>query len=1257
MKKYTYLTILFCLLLVNNVSGQQMDSINIRVAEGNGNFSETTSSIKDTIPIITQGVAQTINTKLLKQHDNRNHQLLPIMMNSKPNKGEVNSLANQPYFVTNILEKSLKVSLNNDNDKKFIKENTGIDGGSTRGWNSIMSEDFEGTFPAGLWSAYAVGGYTDAYWDDASCRAHGESWSGYCADRGTQSVSCGDDYQNDMKTFMRYGPFDLSDANDAYLDFYWWANTESGFDYFKVMASIDGTNFSGVQWSGDNSSWNQYTFDLTDVGSLGNLCGYSQVWITFGFQSDVSITRPEGAYVDDIVLWKNIASGTQDLELTGGSFSPNPIIEDGSLYIDAQFTNNGDGATSSSEIQYYLSTNTIISPSDCLLGNGYVTLNPGQTGNDTITVHMSGISCVSPGTYYLGVYSVDESDAWYWSTPLVINSSPPLEYTITISSNPANGGTTSGGGSYEDGSQCCVTAAEYSGFTFSHWEENGSNVSSSSPYCFTVTGNRNLVAIFNPVVNYFTITTSSSPSNGGTTNGGGTIEEGTQCCVTAAEYSGFTFSHWEENGSSVSSSTPYCFNVSGDRNLVAIFIGQSSTIIQFQPSSQTVSTNTSFTTDIKIIDVQNLGGFELEINYDPTLLQATSITLSAFLESTVRTSFELSNNIDNSTGLIEYAIATLGATPAGANGNGVLITIEWQSTSTLGTTDLELQNVQVTRANASATLIQTTLENGTVTIAPSDNHFTPIWTGYPYQPMSILLSSATIDATDLSVGDEIGIFDVDGSGNEICVGVGLVNQTITSGTPLTITASTDDPNTTEVDGFTTGNTINYKAWSTAAQEEYSNYEATYNQALDMLFTPLGTSLADVEFLTTVTQTIVLNEGWNMMSFYVEPDDMNMVSIVQPIITSGELLKVIDEAGGFIQDIPGVGWMNTIGDMANTEGYYIKVSNNCTLEVTGMPVVLPFDIPLNDGWNIMGYPKEQSQEGLSVVQVLIDAGELIKVINEAGGFIQNIPGVGWMNTIGNFEPGEGYYIKVNANTSLTISSSRGALLAPDIPSPIPLKYFKQSFNNNPYSPMNVVVTDLLLDNIVLKAGDEIAVYDGELCVGAKVINEEPNLLLSIVVSADDPLTDIIDGFTEGNSLSFKYLSSDLLQPVDIYHEKVSGSELFKPLETLVCKLVLLPNGIDELPLETVDYKVRIYPNPAKNNTTIEIDNYVDGHVKIEVVNIHGKTIDVLNDASMAKGSYQLQYDVSIVPAGIYNIRLIHSSLNNSSVSNYKLIITK
>jgi uncharacterized repeat protein (TIGR02543 family) len=67
---------------------------------------------------------------------------------------------------------------------------------------------------------------------------------------------------------------------------------------------------------------------------------------------------------------------------------------------------------------------------------------------------------------------------------------------ITTSSSPSSGGTTSGGGNKTLGTSCTVTASANSGYTFSNWTENGTVVSTSASYRFTVESDRNLVANF-----------------------------------------------------------------------------------------------------------------------------------------------------------------------------------------------------------------------------------------------------------------------------------------------------------------------------------------------------------------------------------------------------------------------------------------------------------------------------------------------------------------------------------------------------------------------------------------------------------------------------------------------------------------------------------------------------------------------------------------------------------------------------------------
>ena len=151
-------------------------------------------------------------------------------------------------------------------------------------------------------------------------------------------------------------------------------------------------------------------------------------------------------------------------------------------------------------------------------------------------------------------------------------------YNINVSANPTNGGTVTGGGTYNQGQSCTVTATANAGFTFTNWTENGSVVSTQASYTFTVNGNRTLVANFQAQPQSYTITVSANPTNGGSVTGGGTYNQGQSCTVTATANSGYSFTNWTENGSVVSTQASYTFTVTSNRTLVANFQAQTYTI-------------------------------------------------------------------------------------------------------------------------------------------------------------------------------------------------------------------------------------------------------------------------------------------------------------------------------------------------------------------------------------------------------------------------------------------------------------------------------------------------------------------------------------------------------------------------------------------------------------------------------------------------------------------------------------------------------
>ena len=157
------------------------------------------------------------------------------------------------------------------------------------------------------------------------------------------------------------------------------------------------------------------------------------------------------------------------------------------------------------------------------------------------------------------------------------NGGEPQYYGINVLANPANGGTVSGGGSFEKGESCTITATPASDYVFNNWTENDSLVSSNSNYTFTVTGDRDLVANFTyngggEQPEYFTINVSANPFEGGSVLGGGRYRECQSCTIEAKPKNVYTFINWtDEDGNLVSTDLSYTFLVDCDRNLVANF--------------------------------------------------------------------------------------------------------------------------------------------------------------------------------------------------------------------------------------------------------------------------------------------------------------------------------------------------------------------------------------------------------------------------------------------------------------------------------------------------------------------------------------------------------------------------------------------------------------------------------------------------------------------------------------------------------------
>lgn len=204
---------------------------------------------------------------------------------------------------------------------------------------TVFSDGFEGAFP-GSWAVFDNNGSTggQVYWDDTSYRAYAGLYSVACADGGANTPGPGNPYPANMDSWMIYGPFSLSDANAGTFSLRYWNKSEQGFDYFKYLVSVNGTNFYGLQTSGDSLGWQSGSIDFTNVFTLGNITGQPQVWVALVFSSDSTVSH-EGAYVDEVLIQKTTGTAADiridPLTLTYNQTATTPI------YVELDWMEDG----------------------------------------------------------------------------------------------------------------------------------------------------------------------------------------------------------------------------------------------------------------------------------------------------------------------------------------------------------------------------------------------------------------------------------------------------------------------------------------------------------------------------------------------------------------------------------------------------------------------------------------------------------------------------------------------------------------------------------------------------------------------------------------------------------------------------------------------------------------------------------------------------------------------------------------------------
>jgi hypothetical protein len=383
-------------------------------------------------------------------------------------------------------------------------------------------------------------------------------------------------------------------STDAGYNFNVTANRtlQANFSAINYSVSTSSNPSGGGTTSGDGAAFT-YNQSVTVAATANS--GYRFV----NWTENSTVISTNSSYSFNVIANRNLVANfiqtltvsTSQIPAEGGLTSGGGTYDYGSSvtvmassatgYRFVNWTEGGSFVSSNSSYSFSVTTNRSLTANFIQTFTVATSSSPGTGGTTSGSgIYDSGSSVTVSASSSTGYRFVNWTEGGSFvssssSYTFAISSNRSLTanfiqtYSISVSASPGAGGSTTGSGIYDTGSQITVTATAASGYRFVSWTENGSVVSTISTYSFIASANRVLVANF---IQTFVITTSANPVSGGTSSGGGTFDSGTLVTVTAAPSVGFRFVNWTEGGSSISTSSSYTFNITANRSLTANFI-------------------------------------------------------------------------------------------------------------------------------------------------------------------------------------------------------------------------------------------------------------------------------------------------------------------------------------------------------------------------------------------------------------------------------------------------------------------------------------------------------------------------------------------------------------------------------------------------------------------------------------------------------------------------------------------------------------
>ncbi len=371
-------------------------------------------------------------------------------------------------------------------------------------------------------------------------------------------------------------------------------------------------------------------------------------------------------------------------------------------------------------------------------------------------------------------------------------------------------------------------------------------------------------------------------------------------------------------------------------------------------------------------------------------------------------------------------------------------------------------------------------------------------------------------------------------------------------------------------------------------------------------------------------TLDLNDGWNLISYNIDYDNTEPANVFADF--NSDILELKNLTQIYSPDNPS--HFNTLNQLSPAQGYWLNINGSQSHELSGDLYDVSTSIPLTSGWNLVGYLPNEDQAPETALNSISEY--LVQVKDETSIYSpQNIPEFNSMNSM---QAGKGYWMQVSEDCNLVYSTGQRVCQTRDgIPWDITI------YPNN----SAVINAQLFTNSLELNPGEHyIGAFYNDQCLGAARvvdINHEGDFYTAISMVCQVPLSLV--------EVQFKLLPQGYTEEILLQHLVIEPGQTYGSFpEDLVHLNVPLTSN--DSPEQVSEIQIDSYPNPFKENLTVEIKARNTQMSQVVLYNLRGQKV-YSKEISLNNKSNKVNLNLPKLSSGIYFLKVEGES--NSSLS--------